>query len=136
MACYNVRHDPERARACYLKAFEANPRDPRLLYELDQLLKRLGVVPAERLAGLEQHLDLVEQRDSLYIERVALYNLMGQPESALNFLLSRRFHPWEGGEGMVSGQYATAHFLMGRTALEAGHAAEALAHFEAAQNYP
>jgi len=136
IACYNVRHEPERARACYLKAFEANPCDPRLLYELDQLLKRLGVVPAGRLAGLEQHLDLVAQRDSLYVERVALYNLMGQPESALNLLLSRRFHPWEGGEGMVSGQYATAHFLMGRTALEAGHAAEALAHFEAAQNYP
>jgi len=136
LACYNVRRDPEQARFCYLKAFEANPRDPRLLYELDQLLKRLKVPPAERLAGLEQHRDLVEQRDSLYVERVALYNLMGQPDKALSLLLSRRFHPWEGGEGMVSGQYATAHFLMGRTALEAGQAAEALAHFEAAQEYP
>ena len=136
IAHYNVHRDPERATACYLKAFEANPCDARLLSELDQLLKRQGVSPAERLARLEAHLDLVAQRDDLSVERAALYNQLGQPQKALDIVLARRFHPWEGGEGRVSDQYVIAHVLLGESALEAGQAAEALAHFEAAQTYP
>ena len=34
--------------------------------------------------------------------------------SALEMLLSRRFNPWEGGEGLVSSQYVWAHLLLGR----------------------
>ena len=136
LAYYNVRRDPQRARACYLRALEANPHDARLLSELDQLLKRQGVSPAERLARLEAYLDLVEQRDDLSVERATLYNQLGQPQKALEIILSRRFHPWEGGEGRVSEQYELAHILLGRAALESGRAAEALAHFEAAKTYP
>ena len=51
-------------------------------------------------------------------------------------LLARRFHPWEGGEGLVSGQYVAAHILLGVDALGCGNAAEALSHFEAARHYP
>jgi len=136
IAYYNVRRDPEQARRYYVEALEANPCDGRLLYELDQLTKRLGTPPAERLAHLEQHLDLVEQRADLFVEQAALYNQLGQPHKALDLLLSRRFYPWEGGEGTVSGQYATAHLLLGRTALETGDAQGALDHLEAAQHYP
>jgi len=136
IAYYNVRKDPDKARTCYLKAFESNPRDPRLLFESDQLLKRLGTAPAERLARLERHQDLAKQRDDCSLELAALYNRTDQPQEALKVLLSRRFHPWEGGTGMVSGQYVGANVLLGRAALEAGNAAEALAYLEAAQEYP
>jgi tetratricopeptide (TPR) repeat protein len=136
MAYYNIRRDPERARACYEKAFRANRGDPRLLCELDQLMKRQKTPPAERLAFLEGYLDLVERRDDLYVERVALYNELGQPQRALDLLRSHRFHPWEGGEGLVARQYDTAHFLLGRTALETGAAEQAQVHFEAARHYP
>jgi tetratricopeptide (TPR) repeat protein len=136
LAYYNVRREPQKAKECYLKAFEINPRDARLLFELDQLMKRLGETPAERLARLEQHLDLVDQRDDLSVERVTLYNQTGQYQKALDAALSRRFHPWEGGTGKVSNQYAAAHLLLGRTALGAGDAEQALVHFEAAQDYP
>jgi len=136
IAQYNVRRDPEQALACYLKAFEKNPLDGRLLSELDQLMKRSGTPPADRLARLEEHLDLVEQRDDLSVERARLHNQLGQPRRALDIVLSRRFHPWEGGEGRVSDQYVNAHMILGRQALEAGNAAEALGHFEAAGNYP
>jgi tetratricopeptide (TPR) repeat protein len=61
---------------------------------------------------------------------------MGEPETALELLRTRRFHPWEGGEGKVSSQYVTAHLLLGRKALEAGDAERALEHIEAAQSYP
>jgi tetratricopeptide (TPR) repeat protein len=136
IAYFNVRSDPEKSKECYLKAFDANPKDARLLFELDQLMKRLGSAPAERLARLEEHLDLVEQRDDLYVEYITLLNQMGELETALELLKGRRFHPWEGGEGKVSSQYVVAHLLSGRKALEARDAERALEHFEAAQSYP
>lgn len=136
IAYHNVRHDPERAKACYLKAFERNPHDARLFSELDQLMKRLGAPPAERLVRLEKHLDLVEQRDDLSVERATLHNQLGQHQKALDAIMSRRLHPWEGGTGRVSGQYVAARIALGQAALEAGHAPEALAHFEAALIYP
>jgi tetratricopeptide (TPR) repeat protein len=136
LAHYNVRHDRAQARVCYEQALQANPNDARLLSELDQLLKRQGETPSSRLARLEQRLDLVEQRDDLTVERATLYNLLQQPETALQIMLSRRFHPWEGGEGRVSDQYEGAHLMLGRTALEAGQAAEALAHFQQARTFP
>jgi tetratricopeptide (TPR) repeat protein len=70
------------------------------------------------------------------VEVVTLSNQTGRSETALDLLRARRFHPWEGSEGLVSGQYVTAHVLLGRKDLEAGHAAAALEHFEAARSYP
>ena len=136
IAHYNTRHDPDRARECYLKAFEANPGDGRTLCELDQLMRRLGAPPAERLARLEAHLDLVNERDDLSLARITLYNQLEEPRKALDLVLSRRFIPWEGGEGSVSGQYVAAHTQLGRAALESGDGAVALEHFAAALTYP
>jgi len=136
VAAYNIRRDPAQALACYRKAFELNPHDGRLLSELDRLAKRTGASPEERLARLEQHSDLVEQRDDLVVEQAALLNLLARPQEGLDLLLSRRFHPWEGGEGSVLDRYVNAHLLLGRTALEDGDAGTALTHFEAAQACP
>jgi len=130
IAYYNVRHEPAQAIACYETAFKVNSRDGRVLAELDQLRARTGVVAKERLSDLEQHLDLVRDRDDLSVEIATLYNQTGQPQKALDYVLSRRFHPWEGGTGRVSEQYVTAHWLLGQAALDAGDAQGALAHFE------
>ena len=136
IAYYNVRRQPERAIECYERARRANPTDARLLYEFDQLRKRTGAAPEARLAELEGHRDLVDQRDDLTIELSTLYNLTGQSAKALSILLSRRFHPWEGGEGLASGQYVAAHLRLGVDALGRGEAEVALSHFEAARHYP
>lgn len=136
IAYYNVLGDIPRAIASYEKAFGANPQDARLLYELDQLRKRTGADPQHRLLELRKHGSLVEQRDDLTVELVTLYNQTGQHETALKILANRRFHPWEGGEGLVSGQYVAAHYFEGRNALQSGDAAKALSHFEAARHYP
>jgi tetratricopeptide (TPR) repeat protein len=61
---------------------------------------------------------------------------MGQPSRALDLLLHRTFQPWEGGEGLVLGQYIRAHFLLGRRALENGDASKALDEFNAALDVP
>ena len=136
IACFNVLGGPARAVECYECACAANPQDARLLYEFDQLRKRTGVPLEERLAALEQRRDLVAQRDDLTVELVSLYNRAGRPEAALGVLGSRRFHPWEGGEGLASGEYVISHVLLGRRALDAGNAAAALDHFDAARVYP
>ena len=115
---------------------QANPQDPRLLLEFDQLRRRKGISPEARLRLLEEHLEVVNQRDDLTIERISLYNRLEQPEKALEIALGRFFHAWEGGEGRAAVQYANAHWLLGRRALEAGDPPSALEHFSRGLDYP
>jgi tetratricopeptide (TPR) repeat protein len=137
IAEFNILRNPEAADGMYARAFAADPQDARLLYEWDQLKKRAHVAsPEERLLTLRDHWALVERRDDLYIEFVTLQNHCGQWHQALEKLQARQFSPWEGGEGLVSAQYVLAHREIGREALAAGKAREALEHFEAARHYP
>jgi tetratricopeptide (TPR) repeat protein len=136
IAYFNIRRSTEQAVYAYERALLANPQDARVVYELDQLRKRTGVPPIERLAFLKKHSDLVAQRDDLTVELVTLYNQIGEPGKALEILLGRRFHPWEGGEGLVSGQYVWAHRLLGISCLNNRDFADALEHFSAARTYP
>ena len=54
----------------------------------------------------------------------------------MEILLGRRFHPWEGGEGLVSGQYVWAHRLLGILCMNNRDFAAALEHFNTARVYP
>jgi tetratricopeptide (TPR) repeat protein len=105
LAYFNKRNDQEKALAYYEKAFALDNTDARVLMELDQLYKRLNRSPEERLAFLEQYLSSVVERDDLYLERVTLFNLAGEYQTALQLIMVRNFHPWEGGEGKVTEQY-------------------------------
>lgn len=136
IAEYNLRHNPEAALAAYMHAFEVNSADARLFYELDQLKKRMGFAPEDRLSALEARTDLIKQRDDLSIEYVTLLNLTGRPEHVLKLLSSRRFNPWEGGEGLVSGQYVEAQIALGRSAMDAADYRSAARHFQDARSYP
>src|SRR5260370_12690424 len=136
IAWFNVRKNPGGDMECYEKALQADPSDARLLYELDQLRKRAGAPPAEGCLEVERDRDLVDRRGDLVVELITLLNQTRRSRQALEILGSRRFHPWEGGEGLVSGQYVAAHLLIGRELLEATEPQEALAHFEAARVYP
>lgn len=136
IAYFNIRKDARRSLEAYEKAFSCNPEDARLLYELDQLRKRMGVSASQRLSTLQKHPALRERRDDLSIEFITLVNETDQSVKALELLSSRRFNPWEGGEGLASGQYVWAHLLLGRSQLHQGHPQEALAHFASAREYP
>jgi tetratricopeptide (TPR) repeat protein len=117
IAYFNKRQEPEKALACFEKAFALYPTDARVLLELAQLYRRLNRPPAEQLAFLETHLPTVQIRDDLYLERVALLNQLGQPELAYELLMARQFHPWEGGEGKVSGEYVRSLTELAKAAL-------------------
>jgi tetratricopeptide (TPR) repeat protein len=53
----------------------------------------------------------------LYLERITLYNNLQQYEKARQLLQQRRFHPWEGGEGKVVGQYLLCHIELAKKAI-------------------
>jgi tetratricopeptide (TPR) repeat protein len=133
---FNIAGQPAKARAAYERACRANPKDARLLYERDQLWKRLGVKPATRLRELEKKPALVAQRDDLSVEFCALCNQLGRHEDALAILSTRKFQPWEGGEGQALGQHVRTHLALGRKALAAKDAATARLHFERALTSP
>jgi len=135
MALFNKRGDKEGAKRCYQKALHANPDDPRLIMEHDQLFQRLGGSPEQRLAALEMHRDLVEKRDDLSVTLAELYNQTGQSDKALDILNSHIFHPWEGGEGHAATQYALANLALGEAALKSDPT-KALAYFETARQNP
>jgi tetratricopeptide (TPR) repeat protein len=133
---FNVLRDAEKALSAFEQAFKAGPSDARVLYERDQLWKRTGAAPDVRLRELESHFDLVASRDDLSVELASLYNQTHQPDRALAMLQSRKFQPWEGGEGLALGQHVRTHLALGRRALLEGQSHEALRLFEAALKSP
>lgn len=136
LAYWNVHRDGIRARAAYERARALDPRDGRLVFEFDQLRKKLNEPLAGRLATLEAERALVAERDDASVELAALYNLLDRPADALALLTGRRFHPWEGGEGAVLRHYTGARLRLGQPALQAGDAHAALAQFTAAMDTP
>jgi tetratricopeptide (TPR) repeat protein len=136
LAYYNQRGDARQALLSMERAFDLNSTDARVLFELDQLRKKLNQFPAERLAALERHGELVAQRDDLTVERITLLNLLGRPDEAYELLAGRTFHPWEGGEGKVTGQYVISLVELARRAIERGEGEAGIGRLEQAQFYP
>jgi len=136
IAFFNILGDGPLARSAFDQAIRANPMDARILYERDQLWKRLGESPEERLVELERYPELVRLRDDLSVEFAGLHNQTGQHEKALSLLVSRKFQPWEGGEGLPLGQYVRANLALGRRALAGGEPREARHLFEVALHSP
>jgi len=136
LAYYNKLHDPERAQQAYERAFALDPTDARVFFELDQLYKKRNAPPHERLARLEQNARLVAQRDDLTIERISLLNLLGQHDEALDLLVNRNFHPWEGGEGKVTGQYVVSLVEKAEQLIRQSEYPGAIERLECAQVYP
>jgi tetratricopeptide (TPR) repeat protein len=104
--------------------------------ELDQLYKRLSFSPKERLQKLEEFPDLVDFRDDLYLERVTLLNQLGRFEKAFELISKRKFHPWEGGEGKVTGQYVFSLIGLAKAAIQNQDFKNAIELLENAQIYP
>jgi len=136
LAYFNKQNQPEKALASLEIAFSLDETDSRILMELDQLYKRLGYSPEFRLEKLEKYPDQVNYRDDLYLERATLYNQLGQYEKAYQLIMSRKFHPWEGGEGKVTGQYVFSLTEMAKKAIHVQEFEKSIELLEKAQVYP
>jgi tetratricopeptide (TPR) repeat protein len=136
LAYYNKLNDRERSLAEMERAFMLNSTDARVLMELDQLYKISGKPFAERLQLLDKYPDLVVQRDDLYLERITMLNNTGQYEIAMELLAARKFHPWEGGEGKVIGQFLLCHIELAKKALQEGEYLKAVELLSKLEKYP
>jgi tetratricopeptide (TPR) repeat protein len=136
LAYFNKQNDSAKALGELEKAFALDVTDSRILMELDQLYKRLSFSPEERLQKLEKFPELVNFRDDLYLERVTLLNQLGRFEKAFELISARKFHPWEGGEGKVTGQYVNSLIGLAKTAIQNQEFEKAIELLEKAQVYP
>jgi tetratricopeptide (TPR) repeat protein len=136
IAYFNVRADEAKALHAFDRAHAIDPNDGRILYERDQLWKRVGKSPEERLAELQNSSTLAFLRHDLTVEIATLLNQTGNPEEALHLLTSRMFQPWEGGEGLVLAQFVRSNLLLGQRALFQKDPTRARRFFEAVLSPP
>ncbi|MCP3964831.1 MAG: DUF5107 domain-containing protein [Lentisphaerae bacterium] len=136
LAYMNKRNNSELCRYHLSKAFELDKTDARILFEYDQFLKKENHPLLYRLALLEEHYDIVKQRDDLYLEYISLINLLGNYRRALDLIMKRNFHPWEGGEGKVPQQYKHSLVEMAKEAIRAKKYDKAVKLLERCKVYP
>ncbi|RYG06022.1 MAG: tetratricopeptide repeat protein [Chitinophagaceae bacterium] len=136
LAYFNKQKNINGALQLMKSAFELDETDARLLMELDLLHKLCNYPAWDRLQLLEAHDDLVEQRNDLYMERLTLYNQLGDFETAKALIASRSFQPWEGGEGKIVLQFCTSHIELAKQALENNDPEAALSLLNALDQYP
>lgn len=135
LAAFNSAHDAEAATAAYERALALVPTDAKLIFEHDQLLKRIGAATALRLSRLEQRPELIGQRDDLSVEYAHLLVNARRQVDALAVLTRRRFQPWEGGEGQVLQAWERTQLALAREAATVDPAV-AVTHARAAIDIP
>lgn len=118
----NAEDRAQKALECMERAYTLDESDARIFMELDQLYKKLERPAEERLEMYDAHEEVVAQRDDLVLEHATLLNTIGRYEEAKTIIDTHIFHPWEGGEGKVSGQYQMCRIEMAKLLIEAGSA--------------
>lgn len=136
LAMFNKEHNEDQTIEYMEKAFALDTTDARILMELDQLYKRMGHPHATRLQLLQKYPELIAKRDDLLLEEITLLNQTGQYEEAMKNLDAHQFHPWEGGEGKVSGQYQLCRLELAKKALVAKDYDKAIQLLEECLVYP
>ena len=124
LAYFDKRGDAASARVCMERALKYR-KDPRLLFEYQQLLKNTNVSVAERLDVYGRYPELLAQRDDCYLDRIVLLCQQGRYAEAIHAAKIKRFHIYEGGEGNLTKQHAWMHVLYANELASAGKAAEA-----------
>lgn len=112
------------------------PQDARLLFERDLLDKLTGAAPQKRLNRLEANLDVALKRDDMTAELLNLWHLCGETSRPAAILATRKFHPWEGGEGKITSQFILNQILRAWPQIENKQPAQAGALLDAALHYP
>ncbi|WP_446029914.1 DUF5107 domain-containing protein [Lelliottia amnigena] len=133
---WNKQHDLPLAQQYLQRAVELEPENPRFLFELDYLNKLTGERVEKRLAMLSVRESVALKRDDLTAELLSLWNSTGRYGDAADVLKTREFHPWEGGEGKVTGQYLLNQQHRALQYIASGDFAEAINLLQAALCYP
>jgi Flp pilus assembly protein TadD len=122
----------------YKKVLVLNPKDARVLLELDEVAQALRVPGRERFATLESHLDTVNSRDDLMASLVDLRLAQGDRhnlELAQETLKNHHFHSWEG-KYEIHHAWMEANERLGDLALDQKQPDAALGYYKLAAEYP
>lgn len=133
---FNKLGKKEEALQLLEEAYELDTNDFRILMELDQLYKKMQLPAEERYKLISSNPHAVEYRDDLYLELITLENILGNHGKALDLILKRKFHPWEGGEGKVTGQYLLTNIELAKCEIEKGNYLKAVDYLESLKEYP
>ncbi|TVP53347.1 MAG: DUF5107 domain-containing protein [Mongoliibacter sp.] len=133
---YNKLHQKDKALRSLENAFSKDQKNSRVFMELDQLYKKLNKPFGFRKSFLEGNMDLVYERDDVFLEYLTLLNIEGRYQKALDLMLNRIFHPWEGGEGRVPGQYLMARIELAKSDINNNKFESAIEHLQQAREYP
>ena len=120
--------DRTKAIEFYEKAVELDPKDTRLIHELDSAFRNAQVPIERRFNMLRKHHETLVA--DVYTEplgsEIELLALTGQYEKALALMKSHHFRIWEGGEGLHT-TYVDANILRGLELMKVGQPAGARA---------
>ena len=133
---WNKQHNAQRASQYLQQAVALEPENARFLFELDYLQKQQGQSIETRLSLLTPRRHVALKRDDLTAELLSLWNAVGEYDLAAEVLCEREFHPWEGGEGKVTGQYLLNQLHRALDSIHQGEPGLAVALLQQALHYP
>lgn len=118
----------------YLKSLEVEPHF-RTLDEAGKLAEKLKLPAAERIALMEKYRSTVDKYDPCILRFAYTCNAVGRFKEAYDILTTRRFHVWEGAEGLLD-PFVESCIGLGRSAMEKKDYRLALKYFEESTTYP
>ena len=125
----------KEAYGYYLKSLEADPGNFRTLDEAGKLAEKLKLPAAERLALMEKYRATVDKYDPCILRYAYTLNAVGRYAEAHEILTTRRFHVWEGADGLLA-PFVESCIGLGKAAIEKGDYKAALKFFEESTTYP
>ena len=119
----------------YLKSLEADPTNFRTLDEAGKLAEKLNIPASERLALMEKYKSTVYKYDACVLRLAYTYNAVGRYAEAHEILTTRRFHVWEGADGLLA-PFVESCIGLGKAAMAKGDYKTALTYFAESTTYP
>ena len=119
----------------YLRSLEADPSNFRTLDEAGKLAEKLNLPASERLALMEKYRATVDKYDPCILRYAYTLNAVGRYAEAHEILTTRRFHVWEGADGLLA-PFVESCLGLGKAAMEKGDYKTALKFFEESTTYP
>jgi tetratricopeptide (TPR) repeat protein len=119
----------------YLKSLEADPTNFRTLDEASKLAEKLNIPAPKRLALMEKYRSTVYKYDACVLRLAYTYNAVGRYAEAHKILTTRRFHVWEGADGLLA-PFVESCIGLGKEAMAKGDHKTALKYFEESTTYP
>ena len=125
----------KEAYGYYLKSLAADPGNFRTLDEAGKLAEKLNLPAAERLALMEKYRKTVDKYDPCILRLAYTYNATGKYKAAYDILTTRRFHVWEGADGLLA-PFVESCIGLGQEAMAKKDYQTALKYFAESTTYP